>query len=121
VIFKILLAAIFGGAICAFAQLLIDKTSLTPARILVFTSVTGVILGAVGLYEPLFKIFGCGVSVPLLGFGGNIAGGVRDAVSERGFFGAIEGAFSTAAPGSTAALLSGFIASLFSKGKPKEL
>lgn len=118
---KFLLAPLMGGAICAAAQILIDKTNLTPARILVFTSIFGVFLGAAGVYKPLFEIFGCGVSVPLLGFGGNIAEGVRMAVDERGFFGVLEGAFSTAAAGCTTALLSGFLASLLSKGKPKEL
>lgn len=120
-IIKLILAALMGGAICAVAQVLIDKTKLTPARILVFTAVFGVFLGAVGLYKPLFEIFGCGVSVPLLGFGGNIAEGVRNAVEERGFLGALEGAFSTAAPGCTTALLSGFIAALATKGRQKNL
>ncbi len=110
-----------GGIICATAQILIDKTKLTPARILVFTAALGVILGALGIYEPLFKIFGCGVSVPLLGFGGNVAKGVRDAVVERGFFGVIGGALSAASIGCTAALVSGFIAAVFTKGKQKNL
>ena len=118
---KLVFAALLGGAISATAQILIDKTKLTPARILVFTAVLGVILGAIGFYDPLFNIFGCGISVPLLGFGGNIASGIKSAVDERGFLGIFEGAFRAAAPGCTVALLSGFIASLLSKGKPKNL
>ena len=120
-ILKILLAALMGGAICAIAQILIDKTKLTPARILVFTAILGVALGAFGLYEPLFNVFGCGVSVPLLGFGGNVAKGVRDAVLERGFWGVIGGALSSASIGCTAALVSGFIAAVFTKGRQKSL
>ncbi len=118
---KILLAFFLGGLLCLIAQLLIDKTKLTPAKILVFYVVVGVFLGAIGLYEPLFKIFGCGASVPLIGFGGSIARGVREAVLKDGIFGALGGSFSAAGVGCTVALLSGLIASLFSRGGSKNL
>ena len=80
---KPFLAFLLGGAICVVAQILIDKTKLTPARILVSYVVFGVFLGAIGLYKPIFEIFGCGISIPLVGFGGNIANGVKEAVVER--------------------------------------
>lgn len=118
---KAFLSFLMGGLICAIAQILIDKTKLTPARILVLYVVFGVFLGAVGLYEPLFEIFGCGISVPLVGFGGNIAKGVKEAVSEDGFFGAIGGAFRAAGAGCTVALLAGLLAAVFSKGNSKNL
>ncbi len=120
-ILKPFLAFLIGGFICVIAQILIDKTSFTPAKILVCFVISGVILGAVGLYEPLFKIFGCGVSVPLIGFGGNIAKGVKEAVLKDGFFGALKGAFSAASAGCAVSLLTGFIACLFSRGKSKRL
>lgn len=118
---KILLAFFLGGLLCLIAQLLIDKTRLTPAKILVSYVVFGVFLGAVGLYEPLFKIFGCGASVPLIGFGGNIARGVREAVLKDGFFGALSGSFSAASAGCTVSLLSGLVSSLLSRGGSKRL
>lgn len=110
-----------GGIICVIAQILIDKTKLTPARILVFYVVFGVFLGAFGIYKPLFEIFGCGVSIPLIGFGANIAKGVSEAVLESGFLGALSGAFTAAAAGCSVALISGFISAVFSRGKRKNL
>ena len=118
---KPFLAFILGGLICAIAQILIDKTKLTPARILVFYVVFGVFIGAIGLYKPIFEIFGCGISVPLIGFGGNIASGVKDAVDNEGFLGIFKGAFTASSTGLTVALLSGLLSSLFSKGKSKNL
>ncbi len=118
---KALLAFLIGGLFCVLAQLLIDKTSLTPAKILVCFVVFGVFLGGVGLYKPLFEISGCGASVPLIGFGGNIAKGVKEAVDKDGIFGVLGGAFSSASVGCTVALLSGFISSVFFKGKSKRL
>ena len=94
-----LFAFLIGGAICAAAQLLIDLTRLTPARILVGTVVLGVLLGALGLYEPLLKVAGCGVSVPLIGFGGGIARGVREAVAKDGLLGVLSGPITAAAGG----------------------
>ena len=118
---KALLAFLAGGLLCVVAQILIDKTKLTPARILVSYVVLGVFLGAIGVYPVLFKIFGCGVSLPLIGFGGNIAKGVREAVLSDGFFGALGGAFTAAAIGSTVALIAGLVASLITRGSPKRL
>lgn len=118
---KSLLAFAIGGLFCLIAQILIDKTSFTPARILVFYVVFGVFLGGVGLFAPLFDVAGCGASVPLVGFGGVVAKGVKRAVDEAGIFGVLGGAFSAAAIGCTVALLTGFLASLFFKGKSKRL
>lgn len=120
-IIKSLLAFLVGGILCIIAQVLIDKTSFTPAKILVSFVVFGVFLGGVGLFEPLFEIAGCGASVPLLGFGGNVAKGVKKAVDSNGFFGILGGAFSAAAIGCTAALILGFVMSIFFKGKSKRL
>ena len=103
------------------AQLLIDLTNLTPARILVIFVSAGVFLGAVGLFEPLLSFAGCGASVPLLGFGATIARGVREAVDERGALGILSGGFEAAAAGCTAALLFGYITALLFRGKPKRL
>ena len=118
---KALLAFLVGGLFCVFAQILIDKTSLTPAKILVFYVIFGVFLGGIGVFKPLFELAGCGASVPLLGFGGNVAKGVREAVDSEGFFGILSGAFKAAAIGCTVSLLMGFISSLFFKGKSKRL
>ena len=118
---KSLLAFLLGGFFCVIAQILIDKTSLTPAKILVGYVISGVILGAVGIYPILFKYFGCGASVPLIGFGGNIAKGVREAVGEKGLFGVLGGAFSAAAVGCSVSLISGFISSLFFRSKSRRL
>ena len=118
---KLLLAFVMGGAICAVAQIFIDKTRLTPAKILVFYVIFGIFLGAVGLYEPLFKIFGCGISVPLIGFGGAVARGVKEAVINGGFLGALGGAFSAMGAGCVTALAAGLISSFFVKGKSKKM
>lgn len=120
-IIKSILAFLIGGIFCIIAQILIDKTSLTPAKILVSFVVFGVFLGGVGLFEPLFELAGCGASVPLLGFGGNVAKGVREAVDSEGFFGILSGAFKAAAIGCTASLVMGFIMSVFFRGKSKRL
>ena len=118
---KAILAFAVGGVFCAIAQILIDKTALTPAKILVVYVVFGVFLGAVGLFKPLFEVAGCGASLPLVGFGGNVAKGVKEAVDSQGFLGVLGGAFSAAAIGCTVSLVTGFLASLFFKGKPKKL
>ena len=112
-------AFVVGGAFCVIAQLLIDKTRLTPARILVTYVVAGVLLGAVGLYEPLANFAGAGATTPLTGFGYLIAKGVRRAVEEKGLIGALTGGLSAAAGGTAAALVFGFLASLVFRGKPK--
>ena len=114
-------AFLVGGAFCLVGQILIDYTKLTPARILVLYVVLGVALGAVGLYEPLRRIFGAGVGVPLLGFGGTIAEGVRLAVREKGFLGALTGPLTASAGGISAAILFGYLAALLGKSRPKRL
>ena len=108
-----------GGSICVVAQILIDKTRLTPARILVSYVVIGVFLGAIGVYEPLLRFAGAGASVPLTGFGNLIAKGVRAAIDEHGAIGILSGPFTAASAGIAAALVFGFLAALFSKGRPK--
>lgn len=118
---KSIYAFLIGGLFCLIAQILIDKTKMTPAKILVFYVVFGVFFGAVGLYDPLFDISGCGISLPLIGFGSNIAKGVKEAVDSDGFLGILKGAFSAMSAGANLALLSGFLASVFFKGKSKKL
>ena len=108
-----------GGAFCVIAQVLIDKTKLTPARILVSYVVAGVILGGVGLYEPLVKFAGGGATTPLTGFGYTIAKGVKEAVDKEGLIGVLKGGLTATAGGITAALFFGFIAALIFKSKPK--
>ena len=118
---RFLLAFLFGGALCALAQLLIDFTKLTPARILVFFVVGGVVLSAFGWYVPLRTLFGCGITVPLVGFGGAIGEGVKEAVAKEGLFGILSGSLTAASIGTTAALLWGLVAALFGKSRPKQL
>ena len=108
-----------GGAICVIAQLLIDYTKLTPAKILVSFVVLGVIMGGVGVYEPLVEFAGAGASVPLLGFGNTLAKGVREAVQEKGFLGILTGGLKATAGGITVAILSGLLVSLIFKPKDK--
>lgn len=115
-----LYAFLIGGFICALGQLLIDLTKLTPARILVIYVIVGVILGAIGLYEPLVKFAGAGASVPLSGFGSLMAKGVKDAIAEKGALGIISGALSSAAAGITAAIISGVVVSCIAKPKEKK-
>mgnify|MGYP003301533964 CR=1 FL=1 len=112
-------AFLIGGLFCLFGQILIDKTKLTPARILVSYVVIGVFLSAVGLYEPLSEFAGAGASVPLTGFGHILAKGVRKAVSEEGLLGIFTGGLKAAAGGITAAVFAGLIAGLFFKPKDK--
>ena len=117
---QILFSFLGGGILCVIAQILIDKTSLTPARILVLYVSLGVLLFGVGAYEPMFKIFGTGVSVPLIGFGANIARGVRDAIENEGISGILTGGLSSSAAGISAALLAGFLSSvLFRTGSKR--
>lgn len=108
-----------GGALCLIGQLLIDKTKLTPARILVSYVVIGVILGGLGLYQPFLEFAGAGASVPLTGFGNTLAKGVREAVLSKGFTGVFIGGLKAAAGGITAAITAGLIASLLFKAKDK--
>ena len=113
-------AFLVGGVICIIAQILIDKTKLTPARILVVYVVAGVLLGGVGLYESLADFGGAGATVPLTGFGYLISKGVREAVEEKGLLGALTGPLTAAAGGTAAALVFGYIVALLSKGKAKD-
>ena len=112
-------AFIVGGTLCLIGQILIDKTKLTPARILVSYVVMGVVLGAVGLYEPLVEFAGAGASVPLTGFGNTLAKGVKEAVQEDGFLGIFTGGLKASAGGITAAIIAGLIASFLFKAKDK--
>lgn len=108
-----------GGLLCVIAQILIDKTKLTPARILVSYVVAGVILGAMGVYEPLVDFAGAGASTPLTGFGYLISKGVKEAIAEKGLLGALTGGMTSSAGGITAALFFGLIAALIFSSKSK--
>lgn len=112
-------AFLVGGTLCAIAQILIDRTRLTPARILVGYVVAGVFLGAIGVYGHLVDLAGSGAAVPLTGFGNLIAEGVRKAVDERGLLGALTGSLTAAAGGTAAALVFGLIAAFCVRSKPK--
>ena len=105
-------AFIVGGLICVVGQILIDKTKLTPGRILVLYVVTGVVLGALGLFEPLEKFAGSGATVPLLGFGANLAKGTAEAIAEQGWMGILTGPLTAGAGGITVAIVSALIMSL---------
>ncbi len=119
-LFFMLLKAFFvGGIICVIGQLLIDWTKLTPARVLVSFVVLGVILGAVGVYEPLVKWAGAGATVPLTGFGYGMVRGIREAVQKEGLPGALTGALSATSAGITAATLCGLVVSFLTKPKEK--
>ena len=100
-----------GGAICALAQILLDRTKLTPARILVAYVTLGVLFGALGLYKPLVDLAGAGATVPLTGFGYSLAKGVKEAVRQEGFLGALLGGLKSCAAGIGAAIFFGFLSS----------
>ena len=117
---KLLWAFLIGGIICSIAQILIDKTSLTPARILVIYVVCGVVLGAAGLYKPLIEFAGAGATLPLTGFGYLISEGMRKAIDERGALGIFTGALTAASGGTCAALVFGFFAAVMTKSKRRE-
>ena len=108
-----------GGIFCVIAQILIDRTKLTPARILVTYVVAGVVLGGIGIYEPIVDFAGAGATVPLTGFGYLIAKGVKESVQEEGLLGALTGGLRAAAGGIAAALVFGYLACLIARGKPK--
>ena len=112
-------AFLVGGAWCLVGQVLIDKTKLSPARILVGYVVCGVLLGAVGVYEPLADFAGAGATVPLTGFGYTLAKGVKKAVAEDGFLGIFGGGLKATACGITAAIIAGLVVSLIFKPKDK--
>ena len=111
---------IVGGILCVIGQILIDKTKLTPARILVAYVTVGAILGGLGIYQYLIDFAGCGATVPLTGFGANLAKGAIDAVKETGLLGAFTGGVKASAGGIAAAVFFGYIASLVAKPKLKK-
>ena len=113
-------AFLIGGVLCVIAQILIDKTKMTPARILVLYVVAGVLLGGIGLYAGLADFGGAGATVPLTGFGYLISKGVREAVEEKGLLGALTGPLTAAAGGTAAALVFGYLVALVCKGKAKD-
>ena len=113
-------AFVVGGILCVIGQLLIDKTKLTPARILVCYVTAGVILSGFGLYPPFADGAGAGATVPLTGFGHLLAKGVKKAVAEQGLLGAFTGGVTAAAGGITAAIFFGFVVALVAKAKPKK-
>ena len=112
-------AFLVGGGLCLIAQLLIDYTKLTPAKILVSYVVLGVVLGGMGIYQPLVDFAGAGASVPLLGFGNTLAKGVRDAIQDSGFLGIFTGGLKATAGGITVAICAGLLVSLIFKPKDK--
>lgn len=112
-------AFLIGGLFCVIGQLLIDKTKLTPARILVSFVVVGVFLSAIGVYERLVEFAGAGATVPLTGFGNTLAKGVKKAVDEKGFWGIFTGGLTAAAGGIAAAVVFGWLAGLLFKQKDK--
>ena len=113
-------AFVVGGLLCVIAQILIDKTRLTPAKILVGYVCIGVILTSIGVYEPLVNFAGCGATVPLSGFGYAIANGVKTAVTEKGLLGALTGGIGATAGGITASICFGLLASFVFSSKPKK-
>ena len=108
---------IVGGLLCVIAQILIDKTKLTPARILVTYVVSGAILTAIGVYEPLVKFAGAGATVPLTGFGYSLAMGVKKAVAENGLFGAVTGGLTATSGGIAVAVIMGVVCAVVFKAK----
>ena len=117
ILLQIIRAFLVGGLLCVAAQVLIDKTKLTPARILVSYVVAGVVLGAVGIYKPIVDFAGAGATVPLTGFGYLISEGIKEAVDKQGLLGALTGAFTAAAGGISAALVFGYLSAVVFKGK----
>ena len=116
---EFLKAFLIGGCFCFIGQLLIDKTKLTPARILVSYVVAGVILSGIGIYKPLADFAGAGATVPLTGFGHTLAKGVKEAIDTDGFLGIFTGGLKASAGGITAAIFAGLAASIFFKAKDK--
>lgn len=114
-----LIAFLIGGLICVIGQIFIDKTNLTPARIMVGYVVAGVVLGGIGIYEGFIEFAGAGATVPLLGFGNTLAKGVREAIDKDGPLGILIGGLTAAAGGITAAVVFGYLNALFFKPKSK--
>lgn len=118
-ILMIIKAFLVGGAICAVCQILIDKTKLTPARILTSLVCIGVVMGLLGWYQPIVDFAGAGATVPLLGFGYSMFKGVAEALAKDGLLGVLTGGISAGAAGISAAILAGLIAAVLSKPKMK--
>ena len=116
---EFLKAFLIGGLFCLIGQVLIDKTKLTPARILVCYVVVGVFLGAIGVYKPIVEFAGTGATVPLTGFGNTLAKGVKEAVDKDGFLGIFTGGLTASAGGIATAIFAGLLASLIFKAKDK--
>ncbi len=114
------IAFVVGGAICALAQLLMDKTKMLPGRIMVLLVCSGVVLGAIGVYEPFSQWAGAGANVPLLGFGNVLWTGMKEAIDKEGFIGIFKGGFTACAVGVSAALVFSYIASLIFDSKMKK-
>lgn len=114
-----LMSFLIGGIICVIGQILIDKTKLTPARILVCFVVLGVVLEGFGLYQPIVDLAGCGATVPLTGFGYNLAKETANAIGEQGWLGIFSGPFSAGSAGISTALMSGLCVALITKSKSK--
>ena len=112
-------AFLFGGLLCLIGQILIDRTKLTPARILVSYVVIGVILGAVGVYKPFAEFAGAGATIPLTGFGNTLAKGVKEAIDQDGFLGVFTGGLKASAGGITMAVFAGLLAGFLFKAKDK--
>ena len=112
-------AFIVGGAICAIVQILMDNTKLMPGRIMVILVCAGVLLGAIGIYEPFANWAGAGATVPLIGFGNTLFKGIKQAIDTEGFIGLFKGGFSASAVGISAALIFGYISSIIFKPKLK--
>ena len=112
-------AFFFGGLLCLIGQILIDRTRLTPARILVSYVVIGVLLGALGIYKSFAEFAGAGATVPLTGFGNTLAKGVKEAVDKDGFLGIFTGGLKASAGGITMAVFAGLLASFFFKARDK--
>lgn len=115
-----MIAFAVGGGICAFAQLLMEKTKMLPGRIMVLLVCLGALLGALGIYEPFSQWAGAGANVPLLGFGNNLWQGVKEAVEEEGFLGIFKGGFSSSAVGISAALVFSYLATFFTDSRMKK-
>lgn len=113
-------AFLAGGILCVLVQLLLDHTKMLPGRVMVLLVVSGVILGAIGLYEPFMKWAGCGATVPLCGFGYRLWDGVKTAVDENGFLGLFTGGLKNSAAGISGALLFGCLAAVFSRPNMKK-
>ena len=120
-LFSLLMSFFGGGILCLLAQILIDKTKLTPAKILVLYVCLGVFIFSVGLFEPLMNIFGRGITVPLIGFGANIGKGVKEAIEKEGFLGILTGGITAAAGGITLSLFLGLLFSLIFKTNHRKM